>query len=202
MTASAGPVLERLHEEFGDKVAFLTLYVREAHPGEHYPQPATFDQKLEHARAYERRDDIPWPFVVDDPDGSLHRSLDPKPSAAYLVDSHGLVVSRVLWSNHDRPLRDGLEAVVAGVPLPQPDREPRLVPMLAGLGRMHEILSLAGREARRDVMREAPPMYGIARLAGAFRPLPPVARSIAAMALAAGTALLVVGGLRRAVRAA
>ena len=34
MTASAGPVLKRLYQEFGDRVAFGTLYVREAHPGE------------------------------------------------------------------------------------------------------------------------------------------------------------------------
>src|SRR2546422_673281 len=32
MTASAGPALKRLYAEFGDRVAFLTLYVREAHP--------------------------------------------------------------------------------------------------------------------------------------------------------------------------
>lgn len=52
MTASAGPALKRMHEEFGDRVGFVTLYVREAHPGERYPQPETFEQKLEHARAY------------------------------------------------------------------------------------------------------------------------------------------------------
>jgi hypothetical protein len=45
----------RLSAEFGDRVAFLTLYVREAQPGERYPQPQTFEEKLAHARALTRR---------------------------------------------------------------------------------------------------------------------------------------------------
>lgn len=56
MTADSGDILKRLYREFGDKVTFLTLYVREAHPGERYPQPSTFEQKREHARAYKTRD--------------------------------------------------------------------------------------------------------------------------------------------------
>jgi hypothetical protein len=42
MTASAVPALKKLWAEFGSRVAFITLYVREAHPGENYPQPQTF----------------------------------------------------------------------------------------------------------------------------------------------------------------
>ncbi|MDP8974054.1 MAG: redoxin domain-containing protein, partial [Actinomycetota bacterium] len=48
MVASNGQALKRLHEEFGDQVSFVTLYVREAHPGERYPQPGAFKQKLEY----------------------------------------------------------------------------------------------------------------------------------------------------------
>lgn len=50
MVASNGPVLKRLHEEFGNQVSFVTLYVREAHPGECYPQPDALEQKLRYAR--------------------------------------------------------------------------------------------------------------------------------------------------------
>ncbi len=42
MAIEAGPALRRLHAAFGERVAFVTLYVREAHPGEHYPQPGAF----------------------------------------------------------------------------------------------------------------------------------------------------------------
>jgi hypothetical protein len=34
MTASAGPALTCLYAEFGNQVAFVTLYVRKAHPGD------------------------------------------------------------------------------------------------------------------------------------------------------------------------
>src|SRR5918994_5949711 len=115
MTASAGPVLKQLYGEFRNRVKFLTLYVREAHPGERYRQPSTFEQKREHARAYKSRDEIPWPIAVDDVDGSLHRRLDPKPNAVYIIDSNGVVAFRALWSNDERPVRDALKSLTAGL---------------------------------------------------------------------------------------
>lgn len=109
--------------------------------------------------------------------------------------AHGQVAVRVLWSNDERPLRDGLRAVAAGARPHKAEREPRLVPMLRGLGTMHDVLP--GREARRDVLRAAPPMYGLARLAGVFRPLPPLARSIAALGTVAAAGLAAVAGVQR-----
>lgn len=193
MTASAGPVLKRLHREFGERVAFLTLYVREAHPGDHYPQPESYEDKLAHASAYRERDGLPWPVAVDDVEGTLHRALDARPNAAYLVDERGTVVYRALWSNQERVLREGLGQVAAGHRGVIGEREPRMVPMMTGMGKMYEILSLAGPVARRDVARKLPPMYGLARLAAVFRPLSPFARAMTATALAlAALALLVV----------
>ncbi|HWK11717.1 MAG TPA: deiodinase-like protein [Vicinamibacterales bacterium] len=198
MTASAGPLLKRLYDEFGERVGFLMLYVREAHPGEYYPQPATFQQKVEHARVYKKRDDIPWDVAVDDLDGSLHRVVDPKPNAAYILDPDGIVVLRTLWSNYEPPLRDGLKAVAAGMAPADGDREPRLVPMLRGVGQMDEILSFAGGYARTDVLRQVPPIYAVARLASGFRPLPPLACSTLAMIVMVAT----VGGIAMTVRRA
>jgi hypothetical protein len=74
--------------------------------------------------------------------------------------------------------------------------------MLGGLGSMDEILSLAGEDARRDVRQQLPPVCGLARLAGMFRPLPAHWRTVAACAVAATAAFIVVGGVRRAIRAA
>lgn len=59
MALSGVPDLKQLHARFGDRVEFVTLYVREAHPGERYPQPDTAEQKLAHARAYKKRTGIP-----------------------------------------------------------------------------------------------------------------------------------------------
>ncbi len=161
MTAS-GPALKRLHEEFGDRVAFVSLYGREAHPGDRYPQPESFEQKMEHARAYRERDGLPWPVAVDDVDGSLHRALDPKPSSVYLTDREGRVVFRASWSNDEATVRDGLQAVVDGRTPERPERLNRVAPVTRGLGCQYEILDASGRVAKRDGLREMPPMYVMA----------------------------------------
>jgi hypothetical protein len=182
MVASNGPALKRLHKEFGDRVAFVTLYVREAHPGERYPQPEAFEQKLEYARAYKKRDWIPWPVAVDSVEGDLHWALDPKPDAAYLIDADGNVAFRSVSSSDERVLREGLEAIASQQPLAVGERQPRVVPLLKGVGMAYEVLDLAGQEAKEDFRRELAPIYLLVRLAALFRPLSPFGRGIAAIA--------------------
>ena len=197
MVAGNGPALKRLHEEFDDRVDFVTLYVREAHPGERYPQPNTFEQKLEYARAYKERDHIPWFVAVDDLEGDLHRNLDPKPDAAYIVDADGNVAFRTVSSSNERVLREGLEAIVSCQPLPIGERQPRVVPLLKGLGLMYETLGFAGREAKQDLLSEVPTMYALARLAALLRPLSPLGRGIGAVVAGILGLLAVFGGLRQ-----
>jgi hypothetical protein len=200
MTASAGPVLKRLHRDFADRITFLTLYVREAHPGDRCPQAVTMEEKLRHAGDYKRRDGIPWPILVDDVEGGLHRELDPKPSAVYLVDEDGRVAFRALWSNAERPLRRGIERLLAGE-RPVGESTTRLVPMLGGMGMMAQTLALAGPQARRDVLTQAPPLWAMAKIAGLFGPLSSVGRGIAAVLLSTGalmaTSLAVAAAIRR-----
>lgn len=178
MTRSAGPILHRLYDEYGGRVAFMTLYVREAHPGERYPQPKAMIRKIDHARAYQQRDHILWPVAVDLVDGHVHRMLDGKSSAAYFVGRDGRVVFRSLWSNDEKALRRGIDALIGqgepGV------AQTRLRPLLAGTGVTHETLAAAGPQAGRDMLRQAPPMYALAALARLFRPLSPSGRSVAA----------------------
>jgi hypothetical protein len=189
MTATAGPVQKRLFREYGDRVRFLTVYVREAHPGERYPQPSTMAQKVRHAAEYKRRDEIPWTVAVDDIEGSLHQAIDPKPNSGYFVDGDGLLVFRVLWSNHEAALREGLERLTsAGTGGTPGERQSLVVPMLSGIGAMDETLSAAGPSACRDFQRAMPLSYQFARLAGRFRGLPPLGRAFAAGTAAATAA--------------
>lgn len=183
MTRSAGPALRDLHERFGDDVEFVTLYVREAHPGDRYPQPDRLERKLEHARDYAQRDGVEWTVAVDDVDGSLHRQLDPKPHAPYLVGTDGTVLWRTLWYD-DGAVAEALEAVAAGRTPDDGEVESLLVPMLAGTGSMWTTWQEAGGHASTDVLREAPPVYLSGRLADLFRPLPPLVRGTLGMALA------------------
>ncbi|KGH45346.1 hypothetical protein IN07_18095 [Modestobacter caceresii] len=187
MTASAGPALQRLYDDFGDRVRFLTLYVREAHPGDRYVQPGDMGTKTEQARAYAERDGIRWPVAVDDIDGTLHRQLDDKPDAAYIVGTDGRVLFRSLWANEHERLRAALEAVADGEQRPVGQSEAKGRALLRGTGTMWQTLSAAGPVALRDVARQAPPMWLSARVADLARPLPPLARG------AVGTALPMVG---------
>lgn len=182
MTADASSVLRPLYEEYHDHVDFVSLYVREAHPGENYPQAQSLEEKLRHAQDYQRRDLIPWDVAVDDLEGSLHRQLDPKPNAAYLVDADGRVFARVLWSNDAVSLRDALDAIVQGRPLRNPERTGKAIPMLRAMGVMDGVLGAAGSQAKEDFRHTLPPIYGVARLSSLYRPLPPPGRSAAAMA--------------------
>lgn len=180
MTAASRDILLRLHSELGDRVAFLTVYVREAYPGESYPQARDLAHKFDYARAYHQRDRIPWTIAIDDVDGNFHRALDAKPNAAYVMAIDGTVAFRSLWSNDERALRKALRSVTEGRAPGQ--IQSHLVPMLGGIGRMYDMLRESGPTARKDVRKQLPPMYLLARIANIYRPLPPVARTVAAMA--------------------
>jgi hypothetical protein len=151
---SAGPVLHELFAEYGDRIAFLTVYVREAHPGENFPQPWTIVQKMAHARAYQERDMIPWRVAVDDVAGTFHREMDSKMNAAYLVNEHGIVVARVLSAASRRAMRRALDHFLA-THKTQRQRSPRLGPLLRSVRTTKLALALAGPSAKRDMLRFA-----------------------------------------------
>lgn len=201
MTASSNPILKQLHGRFGARIEFVTLYVREAHPGEHRDQARTAEEKNAAARALKERDDLPWRMIVDDPDGSLHRRLDKKPNAAYLADGNGSIVFRSLWAGDDRGLTQALEAVANGERPPEEESTRRLVPMARGVGTMREMTRRAGPRAQQDIWRAAPPMGVMAWLADQYRPLPPAWRTAAAAAtIGVGVAVLATLAARAASR--
>lgn len=98
-------------------------------------------------------------------------------------------------------MREGLELVADGAASERRERENQVIPMTRGLGCQYELLDLAGDLAKRDVLRQAPPMYAMARLAAAFKPLPPLARGAVAQALFMGMGAAGAVALARAIRA-
>jgi hypothetical protein len=197
MTAAAKHPLKRLHRELGDRVGFVTVYVREAHPGDRFPQAASLDQKRSYAEAYQRRDGIPWTVAVDDPRGSFHQQMDPKPNSFYVMAPDGTVAFRGLWSDDERTLKEGIRIALGHGKAPA-QKHNRMVGMMSGLGKMDEMLELSGPTARRDVARQMPPMYAMAKLASVFKPLPPFGRGVAATATMGLGMFLLARGIRRA----
>jgi hypothetical protein len=201
MTASAAPILKRLHREFGEAVAFVTVYVREAHPGERIPQPSTPEWKAQHARMLRERDGLSWTVAVDDLDGTLHRALGSNSNAAYLMDPAGNVAFRTLWSNDERVLWDALFAVGCGRPDRPFERERKVIPLARGLTRVDEVVRAAGPRAVEDLRREAPAVFVAAEAAFVWRALTPLGRMALAGALAAVAAGLYLGAREVARRA-
>lgn len=181
MTKSSAPLMKQLHQEFGSRISFVLLHVREAHPGEHRDQPHSESKKLEHATRLQERDQFAFPIAVDSPEGTIHRQLDGKPNSIWLADQDGSILYRGLWAGDEKGLRQALEAAAEGRKPEESESNRRLVPMAMGIGVMQESIREAGSRAQRDLIKSAPPMAAMAWIADQFRSLSPKGRGFAAM---------------------
>ena len=193
MTASAMPLLRSLYGEFSTRIEFILVNVREAHPGEHLPQPLTLQKKLEHAKALADLYDVPWTVVSDDIDGHLHRSLDPKPNSAFLIDTDGTIVFRSLWSSDQNAVRQALVSAVAGRTPEKPQSQTLFGPVVRAMGQVQEVMDRAGPQAVSDLWRAGLPMALAGRVATFFSLLAPDQRGVAAVLTLALGMLLVFG---------
>jgi hypothetical protein len=78
---------------------FVFLYVREAHPGEHFPAHRSMEQKIAHARAFKEQFHIERPILVDDLVGTGHRLYGMLPNMTYLIGRSGKVLFRADWTD-------------------------------------------------------------------------------------------------------
>jgi hypothetical protein len=162
MTDSAAPGLNELYFRFGDRVRFVMVYVREAHPGKAFPQPRTLAEKIARATQFCDRHGFEFEVAVDDLAGTLHRALSPKPNSAYVLGVDGTILFRAHWANDTGALAAALESFVAGKP-PRPGQSGGLVkPMLRMLRVLAPVLDRAGRGAWADMWRVAPPLATVA----------------------------------------
>ncbi len=198
MTASSAPSVQDLYEEFGERVDFYMLYVREAHPGENYAQAETMDDKIASAAVLQEFYGIDWTVVADTLDGELHRALDPKPNAAYLANSDGEILFRSLWAADYGALHLALEDAADGKALRHTQSTRLIGPVVRAMGMVREVMRRGGPQAERDLWRAAFPMALAGLVATWFGPLSPDQRGIAA-ALTLAIGMIVVLGLLWAV---
>jgi thiol-disulfide isomerase/thioredoxin len=164
VTDSSAPGLNTLHAQFGDRVRFVMVSVREAHPGANAPQPNDFEEKREHAERLRDLHDIPFEVAIDDIDGTLHRALSPKPNSAYLLGTDGTILFRAHWANDTKALAQALEAVSAELPLRRTESRGLIRPLWPTVRYVAPTLDRAGRGAWRDMWLAAPPMAAAAFL--------------------------------------
>lgn len=176
MTAGARPGLLRLWRHHRDEVALVTVYVREAHPGERIPHHRSFEEKLRRAREWAVADRIPWTVAVDGLGGEVHRRWGPLPNPAYLIDSTGRVAFRALWAGQGRLLRRRLERLLererhGRVPADLGERENKLVPLIHGGAEFEHAVGRAGEKAERDFRRALGRwIYALQKVLVALRP--------------------------------
>jgi thiol-disulfide isomerase/thioredoxin len=173
ITDNAAPGLNELYRRFGDRVRFVMVNVREAHPGAVMPQPETLTQKMAHATRLQQLHGFPFDVAVDDLNGTLHRALSPKPNSAYLLGTGGVIVFRAHWASDTGALAEALDAVVAG-------RRPRramsggvFLATLRMLPNLAPVLDRAGAGAWADMWRVAPPLAATALVLKALHLGPP-----------------------------
>ena len=93
--------INRLYAEYADKgFEFLTVYVREPHPGENYPEHHTWEQKLQYAKDAREQDNIETPVVIDDLAGTMHTAYGEMPNMVYVINKDGRVFYRSMWTDH------------------------------------------------------------------------------------------------------
>lgn len=103
--------MKKLYAEWGDRVQFVDVVVRQAHPGPKEPPYRTFDQKMQDARAYKDEEGIPWSVVVDDLEGAVHQVYGNLADPTYLIDTDGRVAFYNMWT-HAPTLHKALEALM------------------------------------------------------------------------------------------
>lgn len=98
----AGDV-EKVYERYKDRVDFLMVYVREAHPIDgwhmssndryevHLPQPTSYDERAQVAQTCQRKLDFDMPFLVDTIDDQVGAKYSGMPSRLYLIDRDGRI---------------------------------------------------------------------------------------------------------------
>ncbi|MBA3885445.1 MAG: hypothetical protein H0X67_06895 [Acidobacteria bacterium] len=105
--------MKQLHERYGDRVRFFDVSVRQAHPGELRGAYRTYEEKLEGAREYKREENLPWPLLVDDYAGTVHKAYSGEMAdPVFLIDSEGKVSFYGMWT-HAPTLKKALDELLA-----------------------------------------------------------------------------------------
>lgn len=170
MTDNAVPGLLKLYKSYGDRVRFLMVNVREAHPGRNAPQPHSDMDKMVRARVLQDLHGLPFPVAIDDVAGTLHRALGTKPNSAYLISPTGMILFRAHWANDSKAIEAAIRSALEHQPIRRPTSGGLLLPMMKMLGDIAPVLDRAGRGAWSDMWRVAPPLAALASVLSPFRP--------------------------------
>jgi hypothetical protein len=188
--------MKALHAHWAQRVHFLEVVIRQAHPGPDEPPYRSFEEKFRDAEAYQRAERLPWTLLVDDLQGRVHQAYGGLADPTYLIGTDGRVAFYNMWTSVPRlyeAISTLLEQGGSGVVADGLDRGLHLFPALVDGWRA---LARGLPQSFTDMMIAAPGMSAavwlgyqlrpiLAPLALRARPVPAGARA----ALAAGAVL-------------
>jgi hypothetical protein len=187
--------LKEVFREFGDRAQWFYLYVREAHPGERLPSHGSHEQKREQAEFFRQADQVPWPVLVDNIEGTVAHAYTELPNAQFLIDADGRIAFRgdvahgpTLYRALEQLLQQGGRGAI-------PDADDSMPHMLGPMVFGWDGIERGGEVSTHDIWKGAPPMAAnlwlgnqmkplLAPLAGRGKPLP------TGVKIAAGAVLL------------
>jgi hypothetical protein len=163
--------LEEVHRELRDRAHWFYLYVREAHPGERLPSHRSFEQKREQAELFRQADQVPWPVLVDDLEGTVAHAYTTLPNAQILIDADGIVAFRgdvahgpTLYRALNELIQQGGRGVV-------PHSDDSMPHMLGPMAFGWDGVERGGEVSTHDLWSKAPPMAANLWLGNQMKPL-------------------------------
>lgn len=90
------PSLNRLYDTYKDRVQFVFVYTREAHPGSSIGPHQSLDEKRQRARELKAAESVRLPILVDTLDGAIHQRWSMMPNSTFLISRAGQVVAKSL----------------------------------------------------------------------------------------------------------
>jgi thiol-disulfide isomerase/thioredoxin len=183
VTESAAPGLKRLYAAYGNRIRFVMINVREAHPGGNVTQPKTDAQKLRRALDLKDHHQLPFEVAIDDLDGTFHRAFGARPNSAYVLAPSGKILFRAQWANETAAIDAALAEIASGK-APRKQSVTRTFHAIARMiGYISPVMRDAGKGARIDTWKVAPPLGMMMVLANLFPFLPRDKRGFPVMVL-------------------
>jgi len=100
MYGNSAPPMQKLAAKYPE-LAFVLMYVREAHPGERVGAHCTPADKMTAARQSRERHGDRRITLVDDVGGTAHKLYGAMPNSIFVIGTDGMVLFRSIWNNAD-----------------------------------------------------------------------------------------------------
>ena len=95
--------LNEIYNTYKDKVEFLNIYIREAHPDDgwrvpdnlekeiHYNEPTSDDERTDVAEVCQVELDLDMPFLIDSIDNDVEEKYISMPMRCFVIDADGKI---------------------------------------------------------------------------------------------------------------